>query len=282
MAEYILLGRGNRAIAIFDERSLHRMTQREFKALYAGNNITFELFDILDKAGNKTGRIKPRDLVHQEGDLHGAFHLNVYSIADDVPYMLLQKRASDKDLGAGLYDVLVGGHYAVGETIIDGVREAKEEVALDVPLNDIVAATLNPLSQSGNILYLGKMHDRHADLSKGVTNNELRDIFLYREDQPLSSYTLQEEELDGIVRVPVRSLISLLDGSLNELVSVEGYFLEQGLPSKKEVIIRADDVWDANKDYILKTAHILTRHLAGIAIPEKPYEYSVDDLRLIK
>jgi isopentenyldiphosphate isomerase len=86
-----------------------------------------ERLEVLDAAGSPTGVIKPRALVHRDGDWHRAFHLWVVHPDGCV---LLQRRSASKDLAAGKVDVSVGGHVRPGETLPDMLREAEEEIGL--------------------------------------------------------------------------------------------------------------------------------------------------------
>ena len=43
------------------------------QAVVDGKDLEF--FDILDENGNKTGKIKERSLVHEDGDIHGTVHI---------------------------------------------------------------------------------------------------------------------------------------------------------------------------------------------------------------
>ncbi|KXK27282.1 MAG: Isopentenyl-diphosphate Delta-isomerase [candidate division WS6 bacterium OLB20] len=100
-----------------------------------------ELLDIVDREGNVIGRAT-RDEAHANPELiHQVVHCWLFNTDGQV---LLQQRSLTKDLGAGMWDVAVGGHLMHGETAVTGLaREMEEElgiVALKARLADTYIA----------------------------------------------------------------------------------------------------------------------------------------------
>ena len=56
-----------------------------------------ELIDIRDEEGRPTGRIKDREEIHRDGDLHATSHVWIVDNQKDSCRILLQKRSMDKD-----------------------------------------------------------------------------------------------------------------------------------------------------------------------------------------
>ena len=55
-----------------------------------------EYFDIRDSAGNPTGEVKARSLVHRDGDIHGTSHVWLVRKNKKSGYdVLLQKRSDN-------------------------------------------------------------------------------------------------------------------------------------------------------------------------------------------
>ena len=74
-----------------------------------------EYFDIRDSAGNPTGEVKARSLVHRDGDIHGTSHVWLVRKNKKSGYdVLLQKRSDDKDSFPGCYDISSAGHLPAG------------------------------------------------------------------------------------------------------------------------------------------------------------------------
>lgn len=82
-----------------------------------------ETFEICDAAGHVVGHL-PRDVVHRCGAWHKAAHVLLFH---SDGRLWLQRRAWDKDIGAGLWDFSVGEHLRPAESFEDGARRGLEE-----------------------------------------------------------------------------------------------------------------------------------------------------------
>jgi len=67
------------------------------------------------------------------------------------------------------------------------------------------------------LFVLGKIINYDPQPDKGILNCEFHDVALYRCDQPLEAYTLQESELAGILKVNIHDFIDLM---LNFFLSI--------------------------------------------------------------
>ena len=61
-----------------------------------------ECFALRREDGSLTGEIKPRALVHRDGDLHGASHVFLARLRGGRAELLLQKRSAQKDSFPGM------------------------------------------------------------------------------------------------------------------------------------------------------------------------------------
>jgi len=142
-----------------------------------------ERLDVLDAAGRLTGRTKPRGAVHRDGDWHAAFHLWVIR-GDGV---LLQRRAAGKRSWAGYLDATAAGHLTAGEGVLDGLREAEEELGVVYAPDDLVA--------------LG-VYRVDAPRAAGGRNREHQHVFFVVDERPLRAWTaLDHREVDSLVLV---------------------------------------------------------------------------------
>ena len=92
-----------------------------------------ECFALRREDGSLTGEIKPRALVHRDGDLHGASHVFLARLRGGRTELLLQKRSAQKDSFPGLYDISAAGHLDPGEDFAAAARrELAEELGEDV------------------------------------------------------------------------------------------------------------------------------------------------------
>ena len=154
-----------------------------------------ELIDVLDEQGAPTGISKPRDAIHRDGDWHRAFHL--WLVREDH-HLLLQRRARSKDLESGKVDVTVGGHYRAGEGINEVVREADEEIGLD----------LNPVQLSHLGTWKSERVYAHA------VDREFQEVYVLVNEQPLDEFQLNCKEVYLLYEVPLERAIALYrDGS---------------------------------------------------------------------
>ncbi|MCK4319408.1 NUDIX domain-containing protein [Candidatus Micrarchaeota archaeon] len=262
--KYVILGPKNKVFGRIHSPDAETLTRyyEKIKQRYEGN-LKNEFFEILDKDGKKTGELKLRDLIHKEGDLHGAFHLHIYTISRKGTYLLLQKRKHDKDICPNKLDTVVGGHYAVGEGIKDGVREVEEEIGLVVPFNKFTI--------------LGRRKNYDPQPEKDIFNNEFQDITLYKCNQRLEDYKLQESELAGILKVNLESFIKLMMRKINIVEGIESLFFNNfGNLEKVKTSIKREDVWSAPYDnYYLKTALLIHQIIKGKKMPSNPYQLDV-------
>ena len=98
------------------------------KKLKKKNLPTEEWFPLVDSEGRVIGQA-PRSECHSgPGKLHPVAHLHVINSRGEL---LLQLRASTKDLLPGMWDTAVGGHIGIGESVDQGLRrETIEEIGL--------------------------------------------------------------------------------------------------------------------------------------------------------
>lgn len=98
---------------------------------------------------------------------------------------------------------------------MDGLREVKEELGIDLSLEDL--HSLGVIKDSLN--------------GPGFIDNELCHVFLHAKHQPFDNYLLQIEEVSGIIMVSVTEFEVLWFGEVKE-IKVEG-FLSSGENEKK-------------------------------------------------
>jgi isopentenyldiphosphate isomerase len=93
--------------------------------------VAEELFDIVNEAGEITGRATREEAHRDPSLLHRVVHVIV---TDRMGRILLQKRSMSKDVAPGKWDTSVGGHVDAGEEVAAAVRrELREELGLDFP-----------------------------------------------------------------------------------------------------------------------------------------------------
>jgi len=199
-----------------------------------------EHFDIYDEALTHIG-VKPRDAVHRDGDWHRVFHCWVIGRdAAGAAFVVLQKRALDRDF-AGKIDISAAGHLEAGESVCDGVREIEEELGLKVAFED-----LKPL---GMRIGATKIDD--------FIDCQFCHVYFYECNLALESYHYQNEEILGLVKLPIEAGLRLFIGEVSS-VKVETH----GLGSDT-MELTTDDFIHSVDNYVLKILILARRYFAG-------------------
>jgi 8-oxo-dGTP pyrophosphatase MutT (NUDIX family) len=102
-------------------------------------------------------------------------------------------------------DVSVGGHYHAGEQVCDGVRELREELGLDVQQSALVPIGVRQTA---------------ATLAPDYIANEFQHVFLLPTDAQLATSAVDNEEVRGLVEVPLDATMDLLLGRVDQTYAV--------------------------------------------------------------
>jgi isopentenyl-diphosphate Delta-isomerase len=141
-----------------------------------------ELIDVIDEEGNSLNTQMMKSEAHKKGLWHHASHL---WIRNKEGQFLLQKRAKQKELSPGVWDVVVGGHVSAGETPDQAVlRETEEEIGLKISINDI--KKLGSTKKIGEVPSWRFPHREHIHM------------YLYTFEGNIADLKLQEEEVEEL------------------------------------------------------------------------------------
>ena len=140
-----------------------------------------ELIDILTPEGTATGKTALKSEAHKNGWFHATAHIWFFTSDEKI---LLQKRALTKKVFPGIWDISVAGHIGAGEEILAGAkREVFEEIGLQLEEKDF--------TKIGT-----RVHQlKHEN---GIQDNEHHHVFIAELKVPISSLTMQEEEVAGL------------------------------------------------------------------------------------
>ena len=94
------------------------------------------MLTVIDIHQNKLG-VKSREAVHRDGDWHETFQCWFIEHFENSYYIYLQLRSASKKEYPLMYDITAAGHLLAGETVEDGVREIKEELGVEVAINEL-------------------------------------------------------------------------------------------------------------------------------------------------
>jgi len=162
---------------------------------------TGEMLDIYDDSLRPVG-VKERGLVHLDGDWHRSFHCWLVSPARRS--LLIQRRSGAKATYPGALDTSVAGHYRTGEGVVEGCREAEEELGLRLDPERLV-----PLGRSVDAARHGCLIDR-----------EVADVFLYATDVAPTALRLQAVEVAEVLEASLLPLLSMFRGETPDAPAV--------------------------------------------------------------
>lgn len=205
-----------------------------------------ELFDLCDEQGRPLGRSKPRRLVHRDGDWHRSLHLWV--VIEDRSHqeqLLLQRRSLAKDTQPGALDLAVAGHLGAGESPLDALREAEEEIGLHV------VASL--------VTRLGVRRRVHA--CPPVLDREVQEVFFTRTDRTLESLGGDPAEVASLVTLPLVAASSLLSGAIERADARE--LLTGQRVARPTVLRRAELIHEHDDGYFALALRSIVAHLRG-------------------
>lgn len=215
-----------------------------------------EPFDVLDDQGRPTGLVKPRGLVHRDGDWHGALHIWLGTVALGAPAVIYQRRSLTKDTWPGTLDVATGGHIRSGESLADTVREAEEEIGLALELADLVR--------------IGRRFAGGA--SDGVIDREVQEVFAVRSDRPLGDYRLHPDEVASLVAIDIDAALRLFSGDADAIPAWEH---TRAAAEGHPITVRLPDFAGRDRRYSLAALTALNAVLRGEA-PE-PFALRAED-----
>lgn len=133
-----------------------------------------ELWDILDEAGNKTGKTIERGKPMGKDEYHLLVHV---WIKNNNGEYLITKRAANKVHLPNMWETTVGAAVIGDDSLKAALREVKEEIGID----------LSPTK--GKCLF--RLKRQHYDL------HDLVDVWLFKEEVDISEVVYQPEEVCG-------------------------------------------------------------------------------------
>jgi isopentenyldiphosphate isomerase len=158
-----------------------------------------ELLRIFNEQGNEIGAA-PRSEVHKAGHWHETFHCWFTERLAGADFIYFQKRSSVKKDYPNLLDITAAGHILANEEANDGLREVKEELGVEIRIEELFS--LGIIKDSLN--------------SPGFIDNELCHVYVYNKHVPNEIYNLQTEEVSGIVKMNLDSFVKLWFGEVKE------------------------------------------------------------------
>lgn len=159
-------------------------------------NEFIELIEIVDEEGNYTGRILPREEIHNRNYLHNEV---ACFVINDNQEILLEKRSPNKRYSPNKYG-LCAGHVVFGESLKTAlVREIKEEIGIKVNEND-----LTPFGEK--------------EYTREDTNSHITYFYYIKLNLKESDFTIQKEELTEVKWFKIEDIKKLVASDNNPTV----------------------------------------------------------------
>lgn len=144
-----------------------------------------ELWDILDKDGNKTGRTKVRGEILRRDEFHLVSHIWIKNSKNEY---LIQKRSPTVKAMPNIWAITGGSAVSGEEALESAVREVEEELGLIIDPNEF--KKINRVTRGRGLVYVWIIY-KDIDLTK---------CKLQKEEVSSVKFKLKEEIIDMVYR----------------------------------------------------------------------------------
>lgn len=203
-----------------------------------------ENIDIFDADLRPQG-VKERKQAHLDGDWHRTFHL--WIVGDyGGGSVLYQWRSAEAKNFPDMLDVSAAGHLLAGEDMKDGIREAKEELGLEIGFVEV-----HELGFRVEV----------ADQANGQRNREYQGVHMFHTALSLDRFAPQIEEVAGLYWISIKDGLDLFSGKKSEVMG-SGVFYDKATSSWLESrrVFTHEKFLPRIQNYYL-TAHIMAERL---------------------
>jgi isopentenyldiphosphate isomerase len=167
-----------------------------------------EMLNIFDDNKKHIG-VATRKEVHAFGYWHESFHCWFVGKEKEKYYIYLQLRSEMKNDYPNLLDITAAGHIMSDETVFDGIREIKEEIGIDLTIDE-----LEPLGVVDYIV----VNDNFID-------KEMANVYFYRYNFSFDEFILQKEEVSGVFKADFDDFYALWFGKVHQ-IKVQGFIID--------------------------------------------------------
>lgn len=171
-----------------------------------------EIIDVFNERMEHIGCASRKE-VHEKGLWHKVFHCWIVTQDEEGnQYLTFQLRSPQKESVPNSLDISAAGHLKKGETPIQGLRELREELGINV------------IEQ--RLVFLGV----HVEVwcEENRINREFDYVYFLREDKDLCEYIVQPSEVIGLTKIKIEDGIKLFTKEVSEIDALSILFDEKG------------------------------------------------------
>ncbi len=206
-----------------------------------------EMIDVVNESTGERIETLTRAEVHHGAHWHQVFHCLV--VRPSAGSIVLQQRSLSKAAFPGMLDLSVTGHLSAGETPLDGIREAEEELGVTLDPDDLVFVGIRLL----------------ADDNGEGRNRERVNLFFLADDRPIDAYAPPADEVAALIEVTVDDfLLALTDPDIEvpcQRAEVDGAQPHSG--SARVGHMRQDDLVEGSSGYWITLGVMAQRFIRG-------------------
>lgn len=162
------------------------------------------------------------DEVHKKGLWHQTFACWVVNPQRET--ILFQLRGSRNRIDPGSLDASASGHLKAGEKPADGFRELREELGIDISVE--------------NRRLIGMF--RNVAIRENYINREFCHVFLAKSDKSLTDFKLQDGEVAGVFEVEIEDAIKLFTKKVSKVKAL-GFVRRDNKYAASEKSMRIED-----------------------------------------
>jgi isopentenyldiphosphate isomerase len=183
-----------------------------------------DLIDVFNDRYEPVGT-EDKKAVHAKGLWHRTF--SALAVNPATQRVILPKKAPGRYTfdRPDYADITVGGHYAAGETISEGIREAREDLGLPIAYSD-----LHPIG----------LRQTAITLAPDYIEREFQHWHLLPLDIGLEAIPLADAEVSGLVDVSIEDALALAEGSTHSIPARYATRVGDGLEYAEATLSRAD------------------------------------------
>lgn len=171
-----------------------------------------ELLSVLDKDGNKTGKIETRNYVHENMLFHDIVRVFVINKED----ILLEKRSIYKKTNPGKL-CTPGGHVLYNESVLDAaIKEVYEEIGLKINAKDIK--------------FISRIKQIKND------HRSFKNSYYIYTDKKIEEFKIQKSEVEKVLYMNFFQFLKMIKSNNNK--TTYDYYEEKELFDKLEKIVK--------------------------------------------